>query len=70
MNAVNNSDTIRFEDIAAALRDARRFRWILPLIDGRDHSDLTEVRGRALYAAYCLGLRGVQMVDQAMEQCA
>jgi hypothetical protein len=62
-------DPVRFADVEAALPDARRFRWIAPVICGAPDDPAGSRRAMALYAAHRQGLRGVPLVDAAMEAC-
>lgn len=60
---------VRFADVEPALRDARRFRWIEPVICGAPDDPAGSRRALALYAAHRTGLRGLALVDAAMEAC-
>lgn len=58
---------IKFVDVEDALRDAHRFVWILPLIDGSPDSVGTLARSQALFDAHNKGHRGRALVDEAMK---
>lgn len=63
---------VLFADVEPALRSATRFEWVRPLVSGDvtpEDTATAERRGAALFAAYRLGLRGVEMVDDAMRRC-
>lgn len=57
---------VRFTDIEDALKDTVRLKWILPLIDGSESSEVVAVREVALGMAKINGKRGTEMIDQAM----
>jgi hypothetical protein len=68
MYADGGGDLVLFADIEPALRDADRFKWLLPVIAGNgDH--VTRIRAQALADGLTLGLTGSGLVDFARRRC-
>lgn len=60
---------VLFADVEEAFKCQTRLAWLLPVIDGGpDAEALATQRTQALAAGLILGLRGIPLVDFAMEK--
>lgn len=60
---------VRFADVEDALKDAERFEWLRPVIEGNDDRE-ADRRTVALGLGLVEGLTGRELVDWARARCA